>query len=95
MTADEKSVVVAVKRALKFRNFRSLVLGLCSVAENRIMPPDFSMDYQQLKKYGADINTIAKSLNSGSRINPDQLSQFLAGFMQVLLAISLKITEGR
>lgn len=93
MTADEKAVVAAVKRALQFRNYRSLILGLCSVVDNRIMPPDFSMDYQRLKEYGSDINTIAKSLNSGSRINPDQLGQFLAGFMQVLSTISTKITE--
>jgi len=95
MSADEKAVVVAVKRALKFRNFRSLVLGLCSVVENRVMPPDFTSDYQTLKEYGADINAVAKTLNSGNLINPDQLGQFLAGFMQVLSAISLKITEGR
>lgn len=95
MTAEEKAVVSAVKRALRFRNYRSLVLGLCSVVENRIMPPDFNMDYQKLKEYGADINTIAKSLNSGSRINSEHLSQFLAGFIQVLSAISMKIMEGR
>ena len=94
MTADEKSAVVAVKRALKFRNFRSMVLGLCSVVENRIMPPDFSADYQQLKEYGTDINDIAKALNSGKVIDEEQLNLYLTRFMEVLSCIAMKITEG-
>lgn len=95
MPDNEKSLVVAVKRALKFRNFRSLVLGLCYVVENRIMPPDFGTDYQQLKEYGRDINDVAKALNSGKVIDEEQLNLYLRRFVEVLRDITLKITEDR
>lgn len=94
MTADEKAIIVAVKRALKFRNYRALVMGLCFVVESRMMPPDFSFEYQTLQEYGTDINTIAKALNSGKTVDVKQINLFLRSFIEVLKNISLKATEG-
>ena len=94
MSSDEKAVVVAVKRALKFRNFRSLVLGLCNVVGNRVMPPDFTVEYQSLKQYGNDINAVAKALNAGKSIDMNQFNLFLGRFMVVLSGIAVKIREG-
>ena len=94
MSADEKAVVVAVKRALKFRNFRSLVLGLCNVVGSRIMPPDLTGEYQSLKDYGNDINIVAKALNAGKSIDMNQFNLFLGRFMVVLSGIAVKIREG-
>ena len=94
MSADEKAIIVAVKRALKFRNFRSLVLGLCNIVYNRIMPPDFTVEYQTLKQYGNDINTVAKALNAGKSIDMNQFNLFLGRFIDVLSGIAVKISEG-
>ena len=90
MTSDEKDVVVSVKRALKFRNFRTLVLSLCGIVNNQILPPDFSHEYQVLREHGSNINTVAKALNSGTAINIEQFNKYITGFMLFLCDVARK-----
>ena len=93
MTSDEKDIVVSIKRALKFRNFRTLVLSLCGIVNNRFLPPDFSHEYQFLREHGSNINTVAKALNSGTAVNADQFNKYLTGFMLFLCDVA-KTVEG-
>ena len=90
MSPEEKDVVVSVKRALKFRNFRTLVLSLCGIVNNQILPPDFSHEYQVLREHGSNINTVAKALNSGTAINVEQFNKYLTGFMLFLCDVARK-----
>lgn len=95
MTTEEKETLYAIKKILRFKNYRTMILSLCGFTSYQINVPDISLQYSELQDSGLAMNKIAKDLNSGCGINNETFSLFIRKFTQLLINISEELSGGK